>query len=162
MIGTCAFGELLRLDCYFVAFHANACGWTKRNRVLAVEATMTRSRCYAPRKRRTKTDKRSRCVAVKPSGQTRASNARSDARRTTAAADRSALSSYLFQTLNSCALIPLVRKIGTKETRIFYVENPYGKKPWAPTGDDHYMRSDYKTQVITMRRPSPVRLTRGI
>ena len=43
----------------------------------------------------------------------------------------------------------------------FYVENPYGKKPRAPTSNDYYRGVDYKCRGITMgMSPLPVWLTR--
>jgi hypothetical protein len=44
----------------------------------------------------------------------------------------------------------------------FYIENPYGKKPWAPTGDLHYTKRVYKRRKYNESSALPVWLTRCI
>ena len=44
----------------------------------------------------------------------------------------------------SNSLIPLVIKIDAQRRHEFYVENPCGQKPRAPTGNDHYGGIGYK------------------
>ncbi len=53
-------------------------------------------------------------------------------------------------------------KIDAQRRHEFYVENSCGKKPQAPTGNDHYREVDYKRRGITMGTspPLPVRLRR--
>ncbi len=52
-------------------------------------------------------------------------------------------------------------KIDAQRRHEFYVENTCGKKPRAPTGNDHYRGDDYKRRGITIgTSPLPVRLTR--
>ncbi|BAS72550.1 Os01g0536950 [Oryza sativa Japonica Group] len=43
-----------------------------------------------------------------------------------------------------------VMKIDAQRRHEFYVENPCGKKPRAPTGNNHYRGDDYKRRGITM------------
>ena len=53
-------------------------------------------------------------------------------------------------------------KIDAQRRHKFYVENPCGKKPRTPTGNDHYRVDDYKYRGITVgTSPLPVRLTRA-
>ncbi len=52
-------------------------------------------------------------------------------------------------------------KIDAQRRHEFYMENPYGKKPRAPTSNDHYRGVDSKRSRITMgTSPLPVRLTK--
>ena len=52
--------------------------------------------------------------------------------------------------LRRVAPLLLVNNANQDRTRDtdFYVENPYGEKPQAPTGDLHYMERVYRTQGI--------------